>query len=237
MKKRVLAAMMACAMAAGMLSGCSSEPKNPGDSNEPVTTAAAGTSGESQAGETASAEESGPKIFHDYMTTDVDTINPHTWTMSVSEDIMRKTGLQLYRSYPNAEGTAVEYMSELAAEEPVQTDEEGKVWQIKIRDDAKWENGDAIEVGFNVFCRNSTIQLQLHRIIINLFNSHVIPGYRSGVSLKRILGGFCNCDIIAGQLRSTIIHKKRIQTHLKGIDHIIHINSRYVSELRSIYYD
>ncbi len=42
MKKRVLAAMMACAMAAGLLSGCSSEPKNPGDSNEPVTTAAAG---------------------------------------------------------------------------------------------------------------------------------------------------------------------------------------------------
>ena len=36
MKKRVLAAMMACAMAAGLLSGCSSEPKNPGDSNEPV---------------------------------------------------------------------------------------------------------------------------------------------------------------------------------------------------------
>lgn len=34
---------------AGLLSGCSSEPKNPGDSNEPVTTAAAGTSGESQA--------------------------------------------------------------------------------------------------------------------------------------------------------------------------------------------
>lgn len=146
MKKRVLAAMMACAMAAGMLSGCSSEPKNPGDSNEPVTTAAAGSSGESQAGETAAAEESGPKIFHDYMTTDVDTINPHTWTMSVSEDIMRKTGLQLYRSYPNAEGTAFEYIPELAAEEPVQTDEEGKVWQIKVRDDAKWENGDAIDV-------------------------------------------------------------------------------------------
>ena len=58
MKKRVLAAMMACAMAAGLLSGCSSEPKNPGDSNEPVTTAAAGTSGESQAGEIASAESS-----------------------------------------------------------------------------------------------------------------------------------------------------------------------------------
>ena len=71
MKKRVLAAMMACAMAAGLLSGCSSEPKNPGDSNEPVTTAAAG---QTEAGDATAAaqEESGPKIFHDYMTTDVD---------------------------------------------------------------------------------------------------------------------------------------------------------------------
>ena len=106
MKKRVLAAMMACAMAAGLLSGCSSEPKNPGDSNEPVTTAAAGTSGESQAGEIASAEESGLKIFHDYMTTDVDTINPHIYTMSVSGDVIARTSLQLYRQYPNAEGTS-----------------------------------------------------------------------------------------------------------------------------------
>ena len=118
MKKRVLAAMMACAMAAGLLSGCSSEPKNPGDSNEPVTTAAAGTSGESQAGEIASAEESGLKIFHDYMTTDVDTINPHIYTMSVSGDVIARTSLQLYRQYPNAEGTSFEYLPELAEKEP-----------------------------------------------------------------------------------------------------------------------
>ena len=105
MKKRVLAAMMACAMAAGLLSGCSSEPKNPGDSNEPVTTAAAG---QTEVGDATAAaqEESGPKIFHDYMTTDVDTINPHIYTMSVSGDVIARTSLQLYRQYPNAEGTS-----------------------------------------------------------------------------------------------------------------------------------
>ena len=47
--------MMACAMAAGLLSGCSSEPKNPGDSNEPVTTAAAGQTEVGDA--TAAAQE------------------------------------------------------------------------------------------------------------------------------------------------------------------------------------
>ena len=135
MKKRVLAAMMACAMAAGLLSGCSSEPKNPGDSNEPVTTAAAG---QTEAGDATAAaqEESGPKIFHDYMTTDVDTINPHIYTMSVSGDVIARTSLQLYRQYPNAEGTSFEYLPELAEKEPEKADEEGKVWRIKIRENA-----------------------------------------------------------------------------------------------------
>ena len=123
MKKRVLAAMMACAMAAGLLSGCSSEPKNPGDSNEPVTTAAAG---QTEAGDATAAaqEESGPKIFNDYMTTDVDTINPHIYTMSVSGDVIARTSLQLYRQYPNAEGTSFEYLPELAEKEPEKADEE-----------------------------------------------------------------------------------------------------------------
>ena len=58
MKKRVLAAMMACAMAAGLLSGCSSEPKNPGDSDTTVT--------ETTAAETTAAAQTGPKVFNDH---------------------------------------------------------------------------------------------------------------------------------------------------------------------------
>ena len=173
MKKRVLAAMMACAMAAGLLSGCSSEPKNPGDSNEPVTTAAAGTSGESQAGEIASAEESGLKIFHDYMTTDVDTINPHIYTMSVSGDVIARTSLQLYRQYPNAEGTSFEYLPELAEKEPEQTDEEGKVWHIKIRENAKWENGDAIDVDDVIY----SFKMCLDPIMVNSRASQLASDY------------------------------------------------------------
>ena len=85
-------------------------------------------------------------LIHIYMTTDVDTINPHIYTMSVSGDVIARTSLQLYRQYPNAEGTSFEYLPELAEKEPEQTDEEGKVWHIKIRENAKWENGDAIDV-------------------------------------------------------------------------------------------
>ena len=172
MKKRVLAAMMACAMAAGLLSGCSSEPKNPGDSNEPVTTAAAG---QTEAGDAMAAaqEESGPKIFHDYMTTDVDTINPHIYTMSVSGDVIARTSLQLYRQYPNAEGTSFEYLPELAEKEPEKADEEGKVWRIKIRENAKWENGDAIDVDDVIY----SFKMCLDPIMVNSRASQLASDY------------------------------------------------------------
>ena len=54
MKRRTIAALLACTMVIGTLAGCSSEPKNPGDSNEPVTTAAAG---QTEAGDATAAAQ------------------------------------------------------------------------------------------------------------------------------------------------------------------------------------
>lgn len=141
MRKRVLAAFMVCSMAVGLLAGCSSEPKNPGDSDTAAVTTQAGAETES-----GGAQATSEHVFHNYFTTDIDTINPHIYTLSASADVFRMTSLQLYRSYPTEDGSAFDYIPELASAEPEQMDEEGKVWQIKIRDDAKWENGDAINM-------------------------------------------------------------------------------------------
>ena len=67
MKRRTIAALLACTMVIGTLAGCSSEPKNPGDSDTTVT--------ETTAAETTAAAQTGPKVFNDYMTTDIDTLN------------------------------------------------------------------------------------------------------------------------------------------------------------------
>ena len=121
----------------------------------------------------AAQEESGPKIFHDYMTTDVDTINPHIYTMSVSGDVIARTSLQLYRQYPNAEGTSFEYLPELAEKEPEKADEEGKVWHIKIRENAKWENGDAIDVDDVIY----SFKMCLDPIMVNSRASQLASDY------------------------------------------------------------
>ena len=58
MKRRTIAALLASTMVIGTLAGCSSEPKNPGDSDTTVT--------ETTAAETTAAAQTGPKVFNDY---------------------------------------------------------------------------------------------------------------------------------------------------------------------------
>ena len=62
MERRTIAALLACTMVIGTLAGCSSEPKNPGDSDTTVT--------ETTAAETTAAAQTGPKVFNDYMRTE-----------------------------------------------------------------------------------------------------------------------------------------------------------------------
>lgn len=95
----------------GLAFRCSSEPKNPGDSNEPSHSRS--WDSERQAGEIASAEESGLKIFHDYMTTGCDTINCHLY----HERIRRRDRCGLPPSLPpvSQRGRGLEYLPELAS--------------------------------------------------------------------------------------------------------------------------
>ena len=146
MRKRTMSVLLACSLAAGLLAGCSSEPKNPGDSGNTTTTAAtqAQSGGDSTTAAPTEPVATSGGVFHDYMTTDIDTINPHIYTASASADVFSMTSLKLYRSYPTADGKAFELVPELASAEPEQTDSEGKVWKIALRENAKWQNGDAI---------------------------------------------------------------------------------------------
>lgn len=175
MRKRAMAAMLACTMAVSLLSGCSSEPKNPGDSDTAAATQAESqttSAGEAET-EAAQAESTGPKIFNDYFTTDVDTINPHVYTMSVAGDVISRTSLLLYRDMPTADGTAFEYVPELAADEPQQMDEEGALWHIPIRENLQWENGDSISVDDVIY----SFKMCLDPILVNSRASQLASDY------------------------------------------------------------
>lgn len=165
MKRRTIAALLACTMVIGTLAGCSSEPKNPGDSDTTVT--------ETTAAETTAAAQTGPKVFNDYMTTDIDTLNSHIYTLSASADVIKPTTLLLYRQYPTADGKSFEYIPELAESEPEQVDADGKIWQIKIRENAKWENGDSINVDDVIY----SFQMCLDPLMVNNRASQLASDY------------------------------------------------------------
>lgn len=84
--------------------------------------------------------------FNNYFTGDIDTINPHIYTLTNSSDVFALATMRLYNQVPTEDGKAFEYRGELADGYPVQMDEEGKVWQIKIFENTQWENGDAITI-------------------------------------------------------------------------------------------
>lgn len=71
-------------------------------------------------------------------------INPHEFSTSSEASILDDVAGKLYNTYVNADGTNYEMRAELADGDPIQVDDEGKVWQIKINKDAKWENGEPI---------------------------------------------------------------------------------------------
>lgn len=67
------------------------------------------------------------------------------------------TGLRLYSYMP--ENRKAVLQGELAAEEPVCMDgeESGSVWQIKLRENAKWENGDKITADDFIFSAQTAL--------------------------------------------------------------------------------
>ena len=93
MKRRLISAALIFALVL-VLPGMGTR-ANPGDSGNETTAAAASTeaAGETSGGETEAAEsvEATGGVFRNYLTTDIDTINPHIYTASASADVFGMT--------------------------------------------------------------------------------------------------------------------------------------------------
>lgn len=61
----------------------------------------------------------------------------------------------------------------MAESEPEQVDADGKIWQIKIRENAKWENGDSINVDDVIY----SFQMCLDPLMVNNRASQLASDY------------------------------------------------------------
>lgn len=88
--------------------------------------------------------DEGYGILRHAVTSEGKILNPHEYTSSTESGILGHCSATLYRNYPSEDGTTYERREELADGDPIQVDDEGKVWHIKINKDAKWANGEPI---------------------------------------------------------------------------------------------
>ena len=84
--------------------------------------------------------------FRDYMTALPTTLNGLTNQGTATTTIASYCSAYLYMDRVKADKSGWEWTLELATQFPQQVDEEGLVWEIKIRDDFKWANGEVITV-------------------------------------------------------------------------------------------
>ena len=134
--KRILALLLASCILLPTLAACNKKPAD--DANK------GSEQGQGKEDDKTKVEPTG--VFNNYFLADVDTLNPHIYTMSDSASVFLKSTMLLYAQFPTEDGKAFVLGPELAADEPKQVDEEGLKWEIKIRENCKWENGDAINI-------------------------------------------------------------------------------------------
>ncbi|MBR3865300.1 MAG: hypothetical protein IKM67_01150 [Clostridia bacterium] len=151
--KKILAFVLAAMMLIGAFAGCSSTKKE---------NAAAGW-------------------INDYFPTFPTTLNSFTSNTTQDGAIVEATSIYLYRQYLTEDGSGYVGTPELASELPIQQDEEGKVWRVKLRENCKFENGDPINADDVIFSYQMLLdpeQVNVNATVV--INSVVFPIEGSG---------------------------------------------------------
>lgn len=239
-KIKVTAAIMSAVMAASLLGACGGQKSTTTESTSiefteaatEVTTAAANeteTAAEDKNGETPTDEGYG--ILREASVNKIGSLNPLTYINSYSSTQIKRASLILYTYFPNADNTFCELSGELAAEDPIKADEEGKVWQIKLRDGAVWENGDAVNADDVIYTWKMMLDPKLANLRASNFAKDVIEienamNYFEGnctweeVGLKKI-------DDLTVEIHTVAGHDAReVMTHLAHPANCI-INEEY----------
>ncbi len=146
--RKTMLILLSAAMMVSSLAGCSGSSSKLDESIEfteaPSTEATTAAGGETQGagGETQEQTSADPNgdtpsdegygILREASVNKIGSLNPQTYINSYSSDQIKRTSLRLYAYFPNDDYTFCDLTGELAEEDPIQMDDEGKVWQIKM---------------------------------------------------------------------------------------------------------
>ena len=162
--KRLLAIILAMVMALALFAGCAAPAATEAEAPAAEAPAAEAPAAEAPAAEAPAAEEPAApaeKVYRTYLGDDCPILNGHDSVESMLQTPHDYCSSPLFRKVPTADGKGFEYIGDLAAELPTQIDE--YTWQIKIREEAKWHNGDPINADTFMY----SFKMQLDPILAN----------------------------------------------------------------------
>ena len=114
-------------------------------------------------GKTTQQKSVGEKVYRWVLSADVETLNAQFSVDSNMQDIYNLTSAGLYASVPSPDGRALQVIGNIADGDPRMMDSNGYVWQIRIRRDAKWNNGDPINADTFMY----SFKMQLDPLLVN----------------------------------------------------------------------
>jgi len=84
------------------------------------------------------------KVYRWVNSADVTTLNAQASVSAFVADLYSYAHSGLYLGVPTPDGKAIQFIGDLADGDPQMVDNDGYVWRINIRREAKWHNGDPI---------------------------------------------------------------------------------------------
>lgn len=122
----------------------------------------------------------GGKVYRFADSYDVNSLNPHNQEDSLIADINIFTDSMLYRRVPNESGTGDIIIGDIADGDPYLVDDDGYVWQIKLREDATWQNGEPINADTFIY----SFKMLLDPDLVNSLASMMYDYYITIVNAK-----------------------------------------------------
>lgn len=101
------------------------------------------------------------KVYRTYLTTDCPILNGHDSVETQLQTPHNYCSSPLYRAIPTEDGKGYTYIGDLAEELPIRIDEH--TWEIPIRRNATWHNGDPINADTFMY----SFRMQLDPILAN----------------------------------------------------------------------
>ncbi len=116
-------------------------------------------------------------------------INPHEAGTDYDKDILSLAAAKLYRVIPDESGLNAFLQGELADGDPIQMDDTGQLWRIKIKKDAKWANGDVLNADDVIYSFKMLLDPKLLNQYGATFANHFIEIENALVYFRQLTTG------------------------------------------------